>query len=81
MQTTSPTLSASTLKITVSEKGKSITFDVAIKLPSTSSAPYPAIIAHGVSSIPIPNSRPTITYQNFGMAADNGCGQGKFYYI
>ena len=67
------------LQITVTDNGKSMSFAVAIKLPSSGSAPYPAIIAYGGSSIPIPSTVATITYQNFEMAADNGRGKGKFY--
>lgn len=72
-------LSGTSLKITVSEGGKSMSFSVSIKLPSSGSAPYPAIIGYGGSSLPIPNTVATITYQNFEMAADNGRGKGKFY--
>ncbi|KAF2187483.1 carbohydrate esterase family 15 protein [Zopfia rhizophila CBS 207.26] len=73
--------SSNSLKITVSEGGKSTSFSVSIKLPSSGTAPYPAIIAYGAPSLPVPNTVATITYQNFDIAADNGRGQGKFYDI
>ncbi|KAF2267603.1 Glucuronoyl esterase catalytic domain from Hypocrea Jecorina [Lojkania enalia] len=72
-------MSGNSLRITVSEGGKSMSFSVSVRLPTSGSAPYPAIIAYGGSSLPIPNTVATITYQNFEMAADNGRGQGKFY--
>ena len=72
-------LSGTSLKITVNDGGKSMSFSISIKLPMTGSEPYPAIIAYGASSLPIPNTVATITYQNFEMAADNGRGKGKFY--
>ncbi|ORY07374.1 Glucuronoyl esterase catalytic domain from Hypocrea Jecorina [Clohesyomyces aquaticus] len=72
-------MSGNALKITVSEGSKSMSFSVNIKLPSSGVAPYPAIIAYGGASLPIPNTVATITYQNFEMAADNGRGKGKFY--
>ncbi|KAF1996301.1 carbohydrate esterase family 15 protein [Amniculicola lignicola CBS 123094] len=72
-------ISGNSLKITVTDGGKSMSFSVSIKLPSSGSAPFPAIIAYGGSSLPIPNTVATITYQNFDMAADNGRGKGKFY--
>jgi hypothetical protein len=63
-------MTSNSLKITVSEGSKSMTFSVNIKLPSSGSAPYPAIITYGGASLPIPNTVATITYQNFEMAAD-----------
>ncbi|KAL1602363.1 hypothetical protein SLS60_005779 [Paraconiothyrium brasiliense] len=72
-------MSGTTLTIKVTDSGKSISFSVTIKLPTSGTAPYPAIIAYGGASIPIPNTVTTITYQNFDMAADNGRGKGKFY--
>ncbi|KAI1124899.1 carbohydrate esterase family 15 protein [Nemania abortiva] len=71
--------SGSSLKIDVSDGGKSTSFSVSIKLPTSGTAPYPAIIAYGAPSVPIPNTVATITYQNFDIGADNGRGQGKFY--
>ncbi|KAF2795426.1 carbohydrate esterase family 15 protein [Melanomma pulvis-pyrius CBS 109.77] len=77
--TTSATLSSNTLKITASDGGKSVSFSVSIKLPTSGSTPYPAIIAFGSASIPIPNTVAVITYQNFDIGADNGRGKGRFY--
>lgn len=56
-----------------------MSFTVTLKLPTSATAPYPAIIAYGAASLPIPSTVATITYQNFEMAADNGRGKGKFY--
>ena len=70
-----------TLSITASEAGKSITFSVSIQKPS-GSGPFPAIIAYGAASIPIPNGVATIIFNNDDIAAQQGQssrGQGKFY--
>ncbi|KAF2203450.1 hypothetical protein GQ43DRAFT_265797 [Delitschia confertaspora ATCC 74209] len=74
--------SATSLSITASEGGKSISFSVSIKKPSSGSAPYPAIIAYGGASIPVPAGVATITFNNDQIAAQQGGssrGQGKFY--
>lgn len=71
-------LSGGTLQITAKDGGKSTTFSVTIKLPSSGTAPYPAIIAYGAPSVPITSSVAVITYQNFDIGAANGRGQGKF---
>ncbi|KAF2203530.1 hypothetical protein GQ43DRAFT_454401 [Delitschia confertaspora ATCC 74209] len=73
------TLSSNTLNITVTDDGKSTSFSVTIKLPTAGQSPYPAIIAFGSPSIPIPNTVATITYQNFDIGADNNRGVGRFY--
>lgn len=65
--------------VTAKDGTKSTPLSITIKLPSSGTAPYPAIIAYGAPSIPIPNTVAVITYQNFDIGADNGRGQGKFY--
>ncbi|KAJ4991716.1 Cip2 [Stagonosporopsis vannaccii] len=73
--------SGSSLSITASEAGKSVTFSVTISKPS-GSGPFPAIIAYGGASIPIPNGVATINFNNDDIAAQQGGnsrGQGKFY--
>jgi hypothetical protein len=71
----------STLSITASDNGKSIQFSVSIKKPS-GSGPFPAIIAYGAASIPVPNGVATITFNNDQIGAQSGQssrGQGKFF--
>lgn len=74
-------LSSNTLSITASEAGKSITFSVSIQKPS-GTGPFPAIIAYGAASLPLPNGVATIIFNNDDIAAQQGQGsrgQGKFY--
>ncbi|KAI5792558.1 Glucuronoyl esterase catalytic domain from Hypocrea Jecorina [Peziza echinospora] len=76
------TYSANSLAITVKDKGQSISFSVSIKLPSGGTAPYPAIIAYGGASIPVPAGVATITLNNddIGAQANTGSrGKGKFF--
>jgi hypothetical protein len=71
----------STLQITASDGGKSISFSVSIKKPS-GTGPFPAIIAYGAASIPIPAGVATITYNNDDIAQQNSQssrGKGKFF--
>ncbi|KAF2176802.1 carbohydrate esterase family 15 protein [Zopfia rhizophila CBS 207.26] len=73
--------SSSQLTITASEGGKSVSFSVSIKKPS-GSGPFPAIIAFGGASIPVPAGVATITFNNDQIGAQQGGssrGQGKFY--
>ena len=81
-----PTVSASysgnSLTINVSDAGKSISFSVSISSPSGATAPYPAIIAYGGSSLPNPSGVAIINFNNDDIAAQQGQssrGQGKFY--
>lgn len=79
--TTTASLSGSTLTINVSDAGKSISFTVSIKTPS-GNGPFPAIIAYGGASIPIPAGVATITYNNDNLGAQQGGssrGKGKFF--
>ena len=78
----SASLSGSTLNIQASENGKSVSFSVDISLPSGGQGPYPAVIAYGFPSIPLPSGVATITLNNGEIAAQSGGssrGQGKFY--
>ncbi|KAL9112064.1 MAG: hypothetical protein Q9227_003684 [Pyrenula ochraceoflavens] len=80
--TVTSSMSGNTMTINVSDNGKSISFSVSIKPPTSGSAPYPAIIAYGGASIPIPNTVATITFNNDDIAAQNSAssrGQGKYY--
>lgn len=76
--------SGNTLTINVSDSGKSISFAVSVALPSTGTAPFPAIIAIGGMSIPTPAGVAVLTFNNNDMAAQTDTtsrGQGKFYTI
>ncbi|KAF2733480.1 hypothetical protein EJ04DRAFT_513132 [Polyplosphaeria fusca] len=75
------TLSGSSLSITASEGGKSVSFAVTIKKPS-GTGPFPAIIAYGGASIPVPATVATITLNNDQLGAQSSRtsrGQGKFF--
>ncbi|PGH16406.1 hypothetical protein AJ79_01737 [Helicocarpus griseus UAMH5409] len=70
------------LTINVSNGGSSISFSVSISYPSGGSEPYPAIIAYGFPSIPVPAGVATITFNNDDIAAQQNTGsrgRGKFY--
>jgi hypothetical protein len=76
--------SGSTLRITVSDNGKSISFSVTISnRPSGGGAPAPAIITFGsFSSLPLPAGVATIAFNNDEIAEQQGGtsrGRGKFY--
>jgi hypothetical protein len=71
----------STLAITASDNGKSIQFSVSIRKPS-GSGPFPAIIAYGAASIPVPNGVATITFNNDQIGEQGGQqsrGRGRFF--
>jgi len=75
------TYSGSSLSITATEGGKSISFSVSIKKPS-GAGPFPAIIGFGGPSIPVPANVATITYDNsaIGVQTDKSSrGKGKFF--
>ncbi|KAF4633521.1 hypothetical protein G7Y89_g4604 [Cudoniella acicularis] len=64
--------------------GKKISFNVTIKYPSTTTGagPFPAIIAIGGASIPLPASVASITFVNDEIASQYGIqsrGKGLFY--
>lgn len=73
--------SGSSVSITAGEGGKSISFSASIKKPS-GNGPFPAIIAYGAASIPVPAGVATITFNNDQIGAQGGSGsrgQGKFF--
>jgi len=73
--------SGTSLSITCTEGGKSVSFSVTIKKPS-GAGPFPAIIAYGAASIPVPANVATITFNNDDIAQQSGGssrGKGKFY--
>ncbi|KAF3923343.1 hypothetical protein ABW21_db0204058 [Orbilia brochopaga] len=81
-QSLTASFSAGKLTINVSDQGKSISFQVTISTPSSGTRPYPAIIAYGAPSIPIPAGVATITFNNDDIAAQvnsGSRGQGKFF--
>lgn len=66
------------LSITVQSEGKSISFSASIRFPS-GNGPFPALIALGGASIPVPSGVAVITYNNEDIAVTNPRGRGKFY--
>ena len=75
------TFSGTSLSITSTEGGKSVTFSVSIKKPS-GTGPFPAIIAYGAASLPVPTNVATITYNNDEIAQQQSGasrGKGKFF--
>ncbi|KAH9872988.1 hypothetical protein J1614_005384 [Plenodomus biglobosus] len=75
------TFSGSSLSITSTEAGKSVSFSVSIKKPS-GTGPFPAVIAYGAASIPVPANVATITFNNDEIGQQQGGssrGKGKFY--
>ncbi|KAI9703946.1 MAG: hypothetical protein M1820_005728 [Bogoriella megaspora] len=77
--TVKATFSGNSISITCTEGGTSISFSVSVSKPTGGKAPYPALIAYGAPSIPVPSGVATINYNNQDIAADNPRGQGKFY--
>ncbi|KAF5309767.1 hypothetical protein D9611_013596 [Ephemerocybe angulata] len=76
-------LSGNTLTVNVTHDGKSISFTASISRPS-GTGPFPAIIALGGASIPIPSGVATITFNNDYIAQQTNTGsrgKGKFYTI
>ncbi|KAF5316373.1 hypothetical protein D9619_006877 [Psilocybe cf. subviscida] len=74
--------SGSTLTVNVNNGGTSISFSVSVQLPSSGTAPYPAIIAMGGLSIPTPAGVAVLTFNNNDMAQQTDStsrGKGKFY--
>jgi hypothetical protein len=75
------TFSGTLLSITSTEGGKSVSFSVSIKKPS-GTGPFPAIIAYGAASLPIPANVATITFNNDAIAqqqSGTSRGKGKFF--
>jgi hypothetical protein len=73
------TFASNSLEITVNDSGKTVSFSVSIKYPTSGKAPYALIIAYQGGSISIPATVATITYRNFDIGADNGREKGTFY--
>lgn len=76
------TLSSNTLSITATESGKSISFDVDISYPASGNGSFPAIIAYGGLSLPLPEGIATITFPNDLIAEQTDTssrGKGLFY--
>jgi hypothetical protein len=74
-------LSGNSLTVNVSHEGKSISFTASVSFPS-GTAPFPAIIAIGGSSIPTPSGVAMINFNNNDIAAQDNTGsrgRGKFY--
>ncbi|KAH8435119.1 putative extracelular cellulose binding protein (Cip2) [Aspergillus melleus] len=79
----SASLSQNKLSITVSEGSKQIAFDVSITYPSgAGEGPFPAMIAYGGLSLPLPGGVATITFDNGVIAQQtdqSSRGKGLFY--
>lgn len=76
------TFSGGSIKVTVTDGGKSISFSAKISTPSGGKAPYPAIIGIGGASIPSQAGVASITFDNDGMAAQqskSSHGTGLFF--
>ncbi|KAJ7281547.1 Glucuronoyl esterase catalytic domain from Hypocrea Jecorina [Mycena rebaudengoi] len=74
--------SGTTLTITVTDVGKSITFSPTITYPTTGTAPFPAIIGIGGISIPRPAGVAIINFNNNDIAQQtdgSSRGKGKFF--
>jgi len=72
-------ISSNRLSITVTANGKTLTMSPTIRLPSSGQSPYPALIALGGASIPVPNTVALISYNNEEIAATDPRGVGKFF--
>ncbi|KAF3914292.1 hypothetical protein ABW20_dc0106147 [Dactylellina cionopaga] len=73
---------SSTLALTAYQGDKAIAWNVTIKYPKTGSSPFPAIIAYGGPSIPIPDGVAVLYFNNNDLAQQNSAssrGIGKFY--
>jgi len=75
-------LSGNSISVQVQHDGKSISFSASVSFPSSGTAPFPAIIAVGGSSVPTPAGVAVINFNNGDIAeqANSGSrGRGKFY--
>ncbi|KAF4628655.1 hypothetical protein G7Y89_g9497 [Cudoniella acicularis] len=80
--TVTGTVSSSSISVSVSDGGKSISFSAKVTLPSGGTAPYPMLITIGGSSLPALSGVGTIAFGNDEMAQQQGSGsrgKGKFY--
>lgn len=78
------TVSGNSLVVTVSDGGKSISFNNSITYPSGTApaAGWPVIIAYEYPSLPIPSGVATLSFQNSNMGRQDSTssrGQGLFY--
>ncbi|KAF7361493.1 hypothetical protein MSAN_01182700 [Mycena sanguinolenta] len=83
-QSVTASFSGTTLTITVTDGGKSISFAPTITYPTTGTAPFPAIIGIGGISIPSPAGVAIINFNNDDMGLQNDAssrGQGKFFQL
>ncbi|MBN2195214.1 MAG: hypothetical protein JW751_20520 [Polyangiaceae bacterium] len=72
-------LDGTTLTVTVSEGGSSVSFTATIALPS-GEGPFPAIITFDGTGIPVPPEVATITFLSDDVAHPSSArGQGRFY--
>ncbi|KAK4198696.1 putative carbohydrate esterase family 15 protein [Triangularia verruculosa] len=78
VETVSATVSSNRLNIVVSANGKTLSFAPSIRLPS-GTGPFPAIIALGGASVPIPSNVALTILNNEEIAATDPRGKGKFF--
>jgi len=83
---TTGSFSGNTLKVTVVDSGDTISFNCPITYPSTGTAPYPAMIAVGTSSLPssalLSMGVAIINFPSDQIAVENDAtsrGQGLYY--
>ncbi|KAF4618874.1 hypothetical protein D9613_009657 [Agrocybe pediades] len=72
------------LTVNAAEGANSISFQVQISKPANGTAPFPAVIAIGGSSLPIPSDVSVITFNNNDIALQNdqsSRGVGKFFQL
>lgn len=76
------TVSAHNININATNSGKTISFSASIQYPASGQGPFPAVIAYGGPSIPVPSSVATISLNNDIIAQQNtnaSRGIGLFY--
>lgn len=72
------------MTINATEGDESISFSVAIQYPSSGTGPFPAMIAYGGLSIPLPSGVATIVLDNSAIAQQDSTasrGLGLFYQL
>lgn len=72
-------LSGNVFTVRVSANGQSINIPVTITYPEGATAPFPAIIALGGSSVPAPAGVAMLTFDNNAVASGTTRGTGSFY--
>lgn len=80
--TVTGSVSSSSISVTATQGGKSISFSASVKMPSGATGAVPAIIAFGGASLGIPAGVATITFNNDDIAQQTNTGsrgKGKFY--